>query len=296
MGIERKYTVIELDRNNKINEKIQTEIIGKEKSKLFPNDIGMVVTDFLVDHFGDILNYNFTATAEKEFDDIAEGKLSWQKMIDKFYTPFHEKVEETLETSQKNKGERLLGVEPKSGENVYVKIGRFGPMAQIGDTEAEEKPRFAALRKEQRLETITLEEALDLFILPRKLGKYEGKDVFAGIGRFGPYIRHDSKFVSLKKDVDNPYTIELGRATELIEEKRKAEKEKIIRVFDEPEGLSILNGRWGPYISYNKKNYRIPANIDPESLDSEGCLDLISKQKDKPGKRKPAGKKKQTKK
>jgi DNA topoisomerase I len=235
-GTERKYTVIELDSSNRIREDVKSEVTGKEKAKLFPNDIGMVVNDFLMDHFNDILDYNFTASVEKEFDDIAEGKLSWPKMIDKFYNPFHKKVEDTLETTERNKGERLLGSDPNSGQNVYVKIGRFGPMAQIGDSDAEEKPRFAALRKDQRLETISLEEALELFILPRQIGTYEDKEVYTGIGRFGPYIRHDDKFVSLKKDIDSPYTVELDRAIELIEEKRKAEREKTIKEFDNPRG------------------------------------------------------------
>ncbi len=295
-GKERKYTVIELESSNSIKEEIHSEVSGKEKAKLFPNDIGMVVNDFLMDHFSDILDYNFTASVEKEFDDIAEGKLSWTEMIDKFYTPFHKKVEGTLETTERNKGERFLGVDPQSGKNVYVKIGRFGPMAQTGDSDTEEKPRFAALRKDQRLETISLEEALELFTLPRLIGTYEDKEVFAGIGRFGPYIRHDNKFVSLKKDIDSPYTVELDRATELIEEKRKAEREKIIKEFGKPEGLSILNGRWGPYISYQKKNYKIPKGIDPATLESEDCMDIISKYQDKPVKHKPAGKKKQQKK
>ncbi len=291
-GTPRKYRVIVLDGNEGIKEETLTEMAGSEKAKLFPNDIAMVVNDFLMDHFHDILDYNFTATVEKEFDDIAEGKLAWPKMIDKFYNPFHKKVVSTLEKSEKNKGERFLGVDPASGKNLYVKIGRFGPMAQIGDTDADEKPRFAALRKGQRLETITLEEALDLFILPRKIGTYEDKEVFAGIGRFGPYIRHDNKFVSLKKDADSPYTIEIDRAIELIEEKRKAEREKIIRVFDQPEGLSILKGRWGPYISYKGKNYKMPKDVDPASLDSERCMEIIQDQQKKPVKRKPAGKKK----
>lgn len=290
-GNPRNYGVIELDDKNRINEKTLTENAGSEKAKLFPNDIGMVVNDFLMDHFNDILDYNFTASVEKEFDDIAEGKLSWQKMIDKFYNPFHKKVEETLETSERNKGERLLGTDPESNRNVYVKIGRFGPMAQIGESDTEEKPRFAALRKEQRLETITLEEALELFILPRKLGEYENKEVFSGIGRFGPYLRHDSKFVSLNKNIDNPYTIELDRAVELIEQKRKAEREKIIRVFENPDGLSILNGRWGPYISYKGKNYRIPKNVDPAGLQNDDCMELINNHKEKPGQKKPVRKK-----
>jgi DNA topoisomerase I len=294
-GTPREYKLIELNSNNKIKEEILSEITGSEKAKLFPNDIGMVVNDFLVEHFNDVMDYNFTASVEKEFDDIAEGKLTWPVMIDKFYGPFHQKVEVTLESTERSQGERLLGIDPKSGLNVYVKIGRFGPMAQIGDSDAEEKPKFAGLLKGQRLETISLEEALNLFILPRTLGEYEGKVVVAGIGRFGPYIRHDSKFVSLKPDMDDPYTIELERAKELIEEKRKAEREKVIRVF-EGENLSILNGRWGPYISYNDQNFKIPKNTDPAKLELDDCKEIIKNQKQKPAKRKPPAKKKPAKK
>jgi DNA topoisomerase I len=294
-GKPREYRVIELDNNDRIREETLTEITGSEKAKLIPNDIGMVVNDFLMDHFSDILDYNFTASVEKEFDDIAMGKLSWPEMIDRFYNPFHKKVEETVETSERNKGERLLGTDPESGGNVFVKIGRFGPMAQIGDSDTEEKPRFAALRKDQRLETITLEEALELFKLPRNLGKYESKDIIAGIGRFGPYIRHNNKFVSLKND-DSPYTIELDRAVELIEEKRRAEKEKVIREFDSPQGLAILRGRWGPYISYDGGNYRIPKDIDPAGLSAEKCLGIISQNEARPAKRKAAPRKKKSKK
>ncbi len=294
-GTQREYKVIVLDSNNKIKEESLSEITGSEKAKLFPNDIGMVVNDFLVEHFNDVLDYNFTASVEKEFDDIAEGMLSWPVMIDKFYGPFHKKVEVTLESTERSQGERLLGIDPKSGQNVYVKIGRFGPMAQIGDSDAEEKPKFAGLLKGQRLETISLEEALNLFTLPRTLGEYEGKVVVAGIGRFGPYIRHDSKFVSLKADMDDPYTIELDRAKELIEEKRKAEREKVIKVF-EGENLSILNGRWGPYISFNDQNYKIPKNTDPAKLELDDCKEIIKNQKQKPAKRKPPAKKKPAKK
>jgi DNA topoisomerase I len=286
-GMPREYRIIELDSQNGIKEEVLTEMAGSEKAKLFPNDIGMVVNDFLMDHFSDILDYNFTASVEKEFDDIAEGKLAWPVMIDKFYNPFHKKVEETTERSERNKGERLLGTDPESGRNVYVRIGRFGPMAQIGDSDTEEKPRFAALRKEQRLETITLEQALELFRLPRSLGRYEDSEVVAGIGRFGPYVRHNSKFVSIKDEEDSPYSIELDRAIELIEEKRRAEKEKVIRDFNTPGGLVILKGRWGPYISSGGNNYKIPKDTDPWGLSAEDCMELIKSQKDKPAKGKP---------
>ncbi len=291
-GTQRKYKVIQLEEKN-IKEEVHTETAGSEKAKLFPNDIGMVVNDFLMNHFNDILDYNFTASVEKEFDDIAAGKLTWHHMIDKFYNPFHKKVEKTVETSEKNKGERYLGVDPESGKNVYVKIGRFGPMAQTGESESEEKPGFAALRKEQRLETITLEEALELFKLPRKLGQYEDKDVVAGIGRFGPYIRHNNKFVSLKKDLDSPYEIELDRAIELIEEKRRAEREKVIREFEGNDQMAILKGRWGPYITYKGKNYKIPKDTDPAGLTAEQCLSIIKNSDKKPAKKKTAVRKRQ---
>lgn len=272
-GRERKYSLLLL-KGNQINETTKTETTGAEKNKLFPNDIGMVVNDFLTDNFEDILNYNFTASVEEEFDQIANGKTGWSKMIDKFYKPFHKNVEDTLETSSRSVGERVLGDDPKTGKPVTAKIGPYGPMVQIGSKDDEEKPRFASLQRGQLLETITLEEALELFKLPRELGTYEDKKVVVSIGRFGPYVRHDSKFVSLKKE-DNPYKIELDRAIELIEEKREKDRKKTIKVFDEEPELQILNGRWGPYISYKKKNFRIPKGTDAEKLTLEQCRDII---------------------
>jgi len=255
-GKERNYVAISL-KNNTINEETKKEITGAEKSKLFPNDIGMVVNDFLVDHFDEIMNYNFTATVEEEFDEIAQGNLPWTKMIDKFYKPFHQRVDETLKTSARSVGERILGNDPKTNKPVVAKIGPYGPMVQLGDKEDEEKPKFASLQRGQHLESITLKEALELFKLPREIGTFEGEKVVVSIGRFGPYVRHDSKFYSLKKE-DNPYKIELDRAIELIKEKREKEKAKIINDFPEDKDLQLLNGRWGPYISYKKKNYKIP--------------------------------------
>lgn len=281
-GVERNYTVIRLVQKN-INEEVKTEITGAEKNKLFPTDIGMVVTDFLVKYFQGIMNYNFTAFVEKEFDEIAEGKLVWYEMIDNFYKPFHRKVEETLEVSKRKTGERKLGTDPKTGKPVFVRIGKYGPLAQLGEGNAgkeeenAEKPRFAKLRPDQRLESITLEEALELFELPRTLGQYEGHDVVVAIGRFGPYVRHNSAFHSLKRGVDDPYTIQLDRAIQLIEEKREADRKKIIKTFEENQELRVLNGRWGPYISFRKKNYKIPKTTDPESLSLEDCMKLIEK-------------------
>lgn len=279
-GVPRNYHVLHLDKkNNTVTETIQTETTGAEKAKLFPTDIGMVVNDFLVKHFEGIMEYNFTAFVEEEFDDIAKGKLEWHRMIDEFYKPFHKKVVDTTENSQRNTGERKLGTDPKTHKPVYVRIGRYGPMAQIGDTNTEdenaEKPRFARLRRDQRLETITLEQALELFKLPRKLGQYEDHDVTVAIGRFGPYIRHNNAFYSLRKGEDDPMTIDLPTSIERIEAKREADRKKLIKTFEENEDIRVLNGRWGPYISYEKTNYKIPKTTDPASLTLEDCLKII---------------------
>lgn len=275
-GSERKINLIRLE-NKVITEEIQTEFIGREKGKLFPNDIGMIVNDFLVDYFKDIINYNFTAKVEKEFDEIALGKLDWTEMIDEFYQSFHKKVEETLKRSEKKTGERILGEDPVTGLTVLVKMGRYGPVAQLGDAGKDKKPRFARLLKGQLIETITLEEALNLFKLPRTIGAYEENEVIIGIGKFGPYIRHNDKFYSLKKGIDDPLTIEIERAKELIEEKRKSDRKKVIKTFSEDPDILILKGRYGPYLSYKKKNYRIPKAKDPGALSYEESLELIKK-------------------
>ncbi len=219
------------------------------------------------------MDYNFTAKVEKEFDEIARGMKEWNRMIKSFYNPFHEKVEETMETSEKVKGERLLGTDPKSGRNIYARIGRYGPMVQIGDREEDKKPQFAGLRKNQSIETITLEEALELFKFPRQVGTYEGEEVMVSIGRFGPYVKHKGKFVSLKQE-DNPSTINEKRAIELIEEKREKERNKYIKTFED-EDIQVLNGRWGPYISHKKKNYKIPKDVDAKTLTLEDCKKII---------------------
>ena len=279
-GTERKYKQLILKKDDITNKEL-TEITGAEKAKLFPSDIGMLVTDFLKEYFENILDYGFTASVEEEFDKIAEGKLNWTKMLHKFYKPFHKDVETTLEESRPTNANRVLGVDPKTGKAVSVRIGRFGPIAQLGDTEGEEKPQYASLLKGQLIETITLDDALQLFELPRTLGDYEDKTVVAAIGRFGPYIRHDSKFVSLKKGVDDPYTVTLDRAIELIEEKRQKDREKVINVF-EKEGIEVLNGRFGPYIAFESNNYKIPKTADPKKLTLEEIKKLIADQpKDK---------------
>jgi DNA topoisomerase-1 len=277
-GIERKFEVITLLKNT-ISEETKTQITGAENKKLFPEDIGMVVTDFLSKHFTTIMNYNFTADVEKEFDDIAVGKLVWYEMIGKFYNPFHANVEKTLKESERESGEKILGNDPVSGKVILVRIGRYGPMAQLGqssDDKEAEPPKFASLRTGQHLETITLEEAIDLFKLPRDLGLYEDKKVVVAIGRFGPYVRHDGKFASLKKDIDDPMEIDLERAIVLIEEKKEKDRLKHIKSFDEDAELQILNGRWGPYISYQKENYRLSKEIeDPKTLTYKDCLQII---------------------
>ena len=244
-GVEKNVEVIELC-DNSIKNKKQKKSFGTEKKKLFPSDMGMVVTDFLSQHFKNIMDYNFTAEAEEALDHVAEGSVQWQKMIGEFYTPFHETVETTLKNSERNSGQRILGTEPTTGETVSVRIGRFGPMAQIGEGDT---VRYAGLLKGQLMETITLEEALALFKFPRKIGQYEDKEVSIGIGRFGPYIKHNNVFVSLKKGVDDPGTITLETAIARIEEKRESDRNKLIHEFD--NGVKVLNGRFGPYIAYN---------------------------------------------
>ncbi|MDR1415846.1 MAG: type I DNA topoisomerase [Prevotellaceae bacterium] len=264
--------------SGKITEKILKENTGAEKAKLFPSDVGMVVTDYLVEYFPKVMDFSFTAKVEAEFDEIAEGKVVWNEMIDDFYQLFHKKVEDALQNSQRATAERKLGVDPKTGKDVIVRIGRFGPLAQIGDTESDEKPQYANLQKGQLIETITLEEALKLFDLPRTLGDYEDKTVVVSIGRFGPYVRHDGKFTSLKRNVDDPMTITLERAVELIEEKRKQEREKVIKAFAENEELQVLNGRYGPYLACSGVNYKIPKEVEPSSLTYEQCVEIMSQQ------------------
>lgn len=272
-GKERQYKLLTLSGGNISNE-VKTEITGREKAKLFPTDIGGVVNDFLVEHFDEILDYGFTAQVEKEFDEIAHGQLAWNQMIEKFYGPFHHNINDTLEHSEKATGERALGVDPTTGWNVYARIGRFGPMVQIGEADQEEKPKFASLRKDQSIRTITLEEALDLFKLPRNIGEFEDSMVTIGVGKYGPYVRHNNSFVSINADIDDPLTIELPRAIELIAEKRKADAERVIMKFEANPDVQVLKGRYGPYISIGKKNFRIPKDKEPASLTLEECLEI----------------------
>jgi len=278
-GVERKYTVLTLEAGE-IAEEVKTEITGAEKNKLFPTDVGIVVNDFLMDNFDQIMDFNFTASVEREFDDIADGKKVWNEMIDKFYKPFHGRVQNALDNAERSKGERILGIDPKSGKEVSVKIGRFGPLAQIGEASKEEgaeKPQFSSLRSGQHIETITLEEALELFRLPREVGEYEDKKITVAIGRFGPYVRHDNKFVSLGKE-DDPYSVGSERAIELIEAKREKDRLAVVKVFEEDAEVRILNGRWGPYIKHGKKNVKIPKTIKVEAKDLsfEDCMKIIN--------------------
>ena len=277
-GVKRAYDVLKL-KGNRITESTKSEITGNEKGKLLPTDVGIVVNDFLKAYFPEILDYNFTASVEKEFDEVAEGNKEWTGLMENFYEGFHPLVEKTMNIKSEHKvGERVLGIDPVSGKPVSVKIGRYGPVIQIGSAEDEEKPRFAQLAKGMSMETITLEEALDSFKLPRTLGDFEDKVVVVGVGRFGPYIRHNNVFVSIPKGTD-PMEISLPEAVELIEKKREAAENKIIKSFDEEPGLQVLNGRYGPYIAYQKKNYKIPENVEPQDLDLETCFKVIELQK-----------------
>lgn len=295
-GVERAYTVVSLSKG-KIKETEKTETVGADRNKLMPTDIGTVVNDFLMEYFPDVLDYNFTASVEKEFDSVAEGELVWTKAIDKFYKIFHPIVEATAAVKTEHKvGERELGIDPKSGNPVFVKIGRYGPVVQIGAAHADDKeapkPQFASLMKGQSIDTITLEEALKLFDLPRTVGEYEDKVMVAAVGRFGPFIRHDGKFVSIPKDL-NPLTITAEEAIALIEGKRVKDEQRFIKKFEEDPEMEILKGRFGPYISYQKANYRIPKTVtDPTILTLEDCKKIIAEAGEKPAAKKTTRKKK----
>jgi len=276
-GKQRAYRVLTLKSGNIVKDE-KTENTGAEKNKLFPTDIGAVVNDFLVSHFEGIVDFNFTASVEKQFDEIAQGLMEWTKMIRTFYDPFHENVESTIKTADKATGERDLGLHPVSGKKVSVRIGRYGPFVQVGDNATEEepeKPLYASLRNGQSIETISIEDALELFKLPKKVGIFEDKDMTVAIGKFGPYIRHNSLFVSLPKGID-PLDVTEEGAIELILEKRKKDAEKLIKAFDEDPTVKILNGRWGPYIEFGKQNVKIPKDKQPLDLTFEECKALAA--------------------
>jgi len=292
-GQERNYKVIALS-DGTVQELEKTETYGVEKGKIFPTNTGMVVNDFLTEYFSNIVDYNFTATVEKQFDEIASGSEDWHKMIDNFYTRFHSIVEDTEKNTSKFKGERYLGKDPSSGNELYVKLGKYGGYVQKGSNEGDEKPEFAKLREGQLIENITLEQALELFKLPRHLGDYQEHDVAASVGRYGPYIRHGSKFYSLPQE-DDPYTVTYDRAIEIIEEKKKEEAKKNINTFEyDGKELRVLNGPYGPYISYNKQNYKIPKDYEAHKLTLDDCIKILEDPKNQSKKKRKGGGNKKT--
>ena len=281
-GTERNYNIISLSKNT-ITKNIKKEKTGYEKGKLFPTDIGFLVNNFLLEHFSNIMNYNFTAIVEKDFDDIALGNKEWQNVISDFYYPFHENILSTKENSKRTSGEHFLGVDPKTGKNVYAKIGRYGAIIQIGESSAEDKPLFASMKRGQSIETITLEEALELFVLPRNVGTLDNKEMVVSIGKFGPYVRYDGKFYSLNK-TDDPYSITQGRCMEIITEKQRADAKKLELAAQLPKSLGLyldedvfVNiGKFGPYITHQKKNYKLPKGTDPLSVTLNEAVSLIT--------------------
>lgn len=289
-GKERSFHELIL-KGGRVSESLKSETYGSEKNKLFPTSLAKVVTDFLVEYFENVVDYSFTAQVEKEFDDISQGKKAWDKMIADFYfTDFHPKVEKTADVDRSEVGTaRELGIDPKSGKKVIARLGRFGAMVQIGDSDDDEKPRYASLEKDQFLDTITLEQALELFKLPRTIGSFEDQELVIGKGPFGPYVRHDGKFVSIPKGED-PMSIDQARAIELIEAKRKSDAEKLIKRFDQDPEIQILNGRWGPYIKAGKQNVKIPKGTEAASLSFEQVMELVSAAPEKPARGKAAAK------
>lgn len=274
-GQRRNYTVLTL-KDGAVKRAVKSEVYGADKGKLLPTDVGIVVNDFLVDQFPNIVDYNFTARVEEEFDTIAEGKTAWSGAIGDFYQHFHPEVERaTHERPAQRVGQRILGVQPSTGLQVSVSIGRYGPMAQLGTAEDAEKPRFASLQKGQSLETITLEEALSLFDLPKNIGEYEGEVMTVAVGRFGPYVRHAGKFYSLPKDTD-PLSCTAEQAIEIIREKRESEEKSLLKSFAEDADLSIRTGRFGPYLKYKTDNYKLPKDVDPTSMSYDDCMKLIA--------------------
>jgi DNA topoisomerase-1 len=282
-GLERSYEIISLT-NSGIQKSIKTEITGRDRNKLSPTDIGTLVTEFLSEHFSRIMDYQFTAKVEEEFDNIAKGLESWTNMIRSFYDPFHQNVTHTIENSERVTGERELGNDPATGKRVSARIGRFGPMIMLGKDEDGEKPVYASLKKDQSIQTITLEEALELFKLPRTLGESGGEIVRANIGRFGPYVQIGKVFVSIPKDED-PMTISLDRALELYEAKKSADASKVLKVFTEREDVQILDGKWGAYLKIGKNNYKLPKDTDLATLELSECLTMAEEQDKAPKKK-----------
>ena len=290
-GIKRSYQILKLNNKDEIKTETASEITGAEKNKLSPTDLGLVVTDFLKQHFEKVMDFGFTAKIEGEFDEIAAGNLKYSKMLEDFYKPFHETIDHTLETAERAKGERELGTDPVTGKNVIARMGRYGPMVQIGHQDDEEKPKFAKLKASQSIETISFEEAMELFKLPRTLGEFEGSEVTVNIGRFGPYAAHDKKFYSLNKEMD-PYTVQLDELAPMIAEKRKAKDERTIKVF-EKEKIQLLRGPYGPYIKQGLRNFKLTKEQQEkvETLTIEEVKEIIEELKKNPP-RKTARKKK----
>ena len=292
-GTPREYEILTVHPDGKISRSTRTETVGSERGKLVPTDIGEVVNEYLTENFPDILDYNFTAQTEERFDDIARGKLGWHQEIQTFYDDFHPGVDRALNTRTEHRvGERILGTDPATGRPVSVKIGRFGPMIQLGDGEGDEKPQFASLLKGQSVSTITLEEALKLFEFPRLIGSFEDQDVTVAIGRFGPYVKHAGKFVSIPKEL-SPAHITLDEAVELIEKKRAADANKTLKTFDEDADMQILNGRYGPYIKYKGGNFKIPKTVaEPAALTLDECRKIVAEAEAKPASPRTRGRRK----
>jgi DNA topoisomerase-1 len=287
----RSYSVLTLSGDS-IQSEIKQETTGKEKNKLSPTDIGIVVTEFLKDHFERIMDYHFTAKVEEEFDEIAKGLREWTTMIKAFYDPFHKTIEDTLEHSDRATGERFLGNHPENGRKVIARIGRFGPMVQVGDEQVDgQKPVFASLQKNQSIGNVTLEQALELFKLPRSVGEYDGEIVKANVGRFGPYIQIGKLFVSIPKEFD-PISISLDKAIELIDAKRQDEANKVIKLFDDRADVQLLNGRYGAYLKIGKDNFKLPKGKEAAELTLEECLEISENQLKNPSKSKSRAKKK----
>ena len=274
-GLKREYEIITL-KGGKITTSKKSELYGIEKGKLIPTDVGMVVNDFLVKYFPSIMDYNFTAKVENEFDEVAKGNVVWNKEISDFYDGFHPSINDVSSLRLEHKvGERILGNDPKTGLPVMVKIGRYGPLVQMGTADDKNKPRFASLQRGQSIETLTLEEAVKLFELPRSLGDFEGQEVTVGVGHYGPYVKHNGKYASIPKEI-SPTAISLEEAIGLIKAQREAEAKKVIKTFDEEPDLKVMNGRYGPYIVYKKQNVKIPKGKDAEALTLEECREIVS--------------------
>jgi DNA topoisomerase I len=288
-GSSREYTILTLTEK-KIRENISSETVGAEKNKLFPTDLGIIVTDFLTEHFADILDYHFTAGVEKQFDEIASGNVEWTNMIRDFYKDFHPQISKTETESKKFIGERLLGQDPTTGLNVYAKVGRYGPIIQIGDTGSDVKPKFASLLKHQSIHDITLEEGLKLFSFPIQLGKYEKDEIIVSVGPYGPYVKYEGKFYQIPAQM-NPLTLTMEHAIDIIQNKKQGIETSVINDFNGDKDLSVRKGKWGPYIRYKNENFKLPKEYDPQTLTRDDCMSIIENAKLNPPKKRTFKKK-----